>query len=69
MNRPRLTDRGTYDPAELWDYLVEAERQKKSPYEVAAALNVSVDRIIYATGLGRYLFKRKADLYRRARMA
>lgn len=57
---PRITNAGSYHPADLMDYLDFCQAEGVKDYQIAQALGLPTDRIIYAMGAGRHLFERRA---------
>ena len=57
---PRITNAGSYHPADLMDYLDFCRDAGVKDFQIADALGLPTDRIIYAMGAGRHLFERRA---------
>lgn len=67
MNMPRIAANGAYDPVELDRYLDYAAESGIKDFQVATELGVPLDRIIFAMGPGRHLFRNRADQIAAAR--
>lgn len=67
--KPLLTDDGCWDPTRILEYIDTCTANGQSVRTIAKALRVSVDRVQYAMGPGRYMFERRAEQERWRRSA
>jgi len=66
---PKLTQSGSFDPVELDEFLDACAKNNVPHYRMAEHLGVSLHRVIYAAGLGREAFRRRAAVARIIRAA
>ena len=67
--KPQLTTWGAYDPSDLSRYLDEANEAGMSNHVIARHLGVSIDRIVYMTGVeGRRILDRRLHMLAECRL-